>query len=156
MSIVRSFLHSAFEAVGPAAPRASGAQDCWKEPRPASAASGTRLGTPCFFQHQSPSVSILAPAVQQTWLWPPIPKPRRTYFRAWRTLTSGMPQSPVRLHKIRTPRCRTFSGFGASGLSPPLKSLVEGWNNRIAAGHANEVAANPACPESVKINLGGD
>jgi hypothetical protein len=30
---------------------------------------------------------------------------------------------------------------------------VESWNSLIAAGHAAEVAANPACPESVKINL---
>ena len=30
---------------------------------------------------------------------------------------------------------------------------LEGWHNLIAAGHAAEVAANPACPEPVQIEL---
>ena len=41
----------------------------------------------------------------------------------------------------------------ATNRSRQSGALVEGWNNLIAAGHASEVAANPACPESVKIDL---
>ncbi len=41
----------------------------------------------------------------------------------------------------------------ASNPSRQSGARLEGWHNLIASGHAAEVAANPACPEPVKINL---
>ena len=41
----------------------------------------------------------------------------------------------------------------ASNPSRQAGAGVEGWHNLIASGHAAEVAANPACPEPVKIEL---
>ena len=41
----------------------------------------------------------------------------------------------------------------ASNPSRLAGARLEGWHNLIASGHAAEVAANPACPEVVKIAL---
>jgi hypothetical protein len=41
----------------------------------------------------------------------------------------------------------------ASNPSRQAGARLEGWHNLITSGHAAEVAANPACPEAVKIAL---
>jgi hypothetical protein len=56
------------------------------------------------------------------------------------TQLSTDPEFEVRLTLARNP-------------SRQSGARLEGWHNLIAAGHAAEVAANPACPESVKVEL---